>query len=105
MCYRAGAETQAVKVVLLMADPPMFLEYDRTFNAFHSHLGGAFTSHYFESLDAARLALRLIGLCLGAKTDPSTWQIEFIEPVTERADALHLGSWARRLNAQHRSPL
>jgi hypothetical protein len=68
-----------------MTDPPMFLEYDRTFNAFRSHLGGAFTSHYFETLTAARHDLRLIGLRLGAKTDPGTWRIEFIEPVAEPA--------------------
>jgi hypothetical protein len=77
---------------LLMTDPPMFLEYDRTFNAFRSHLGGAFTSHYFETLTAARHDLRLIGLRLGAKTDPRTWRIEFIEPVATRADFARLGS-------------
>jgi hypothetical protein len=36
--------------------------------------------------------LRLIGLRLGAKTDPRTWQIEFIEPVATRADFARLGS-------------
>jgi hypothetical protein len=76
----------------------MFLEYDWTSNAYSSHLGGAFTSaeHSFETLAAARHALRLIGLRLGDKTDERTWRIEFMEPVAERADASRLGSWARR---------
>jgi hypothetical protein len=81
-----------------MTDHPMFLEYDWTSNAYSSHLGGAFTSaeHSFETLAAARHALRLIGLRLGDKTDERTWRIEFMEPVAERADASRLGSWARR---------
>jgi hypothetical protein len=61
----------------MMTSHPMFLEY--TSNAFHSHLGGAFTSiehHSFETLAAARHALRLVGLRIGAKTDERTWRIE-----------------------------
>jgi hypothetical protein len=75
----------------------MFLEYDWTSNAYSSHLGGPFTTeHSFETLAAARHALHLIGLRLGAKTDERTWRIEFMEPVAERAGASRLGSWARR---------
>jgi hypothetical protein len=43
--------------------------------------------HYFESLAAAHRDLRLIGLRLGAKTDPQTWRIEFIEPAAMHDDA------------------
>jgi hypothetical protein len=45
-----------------MTDHPMSLEY--TANAYRSQLGGAFTSieHSFETLAAARHALRLVGL-------------------------------------------
>ena len=64
-----------------MTDHPMFLEYDWTSNTYHSHFGGAFPSieHSFETLAAARHALRLIGLRIGAKTDARTWRIEFME--------------------------
>jgi hypothetical protein len=79
-----------------MTDHPMFLEIDWTSNTYRSHLGGAFTSHTFETLAAARHDLRLIGLRLGAKSDERTWRIEFMEPVAERADASRLGSWAKR---------
>jgi hypothetical protein len=72
----------------------MFLEHDPAFNAFRSHLGGAFPSDYFESLDIARHDLRLIGLRLGAKTDSRTWRVEFNEPVAELADAFRLRSRA-----------
>jgi hypothetical protein len=74
----------------------MFLEYDS--NAYRSHLGGAGTSneHSFETLAAARHALHLVGLRVGAKTDSRTWRIEFMEPIVERADAFRLGSWANR---------
>jgi hypothetical protein len=66
----------------------MFLEYDWTSDAYRSHLGGAFTSieHSFETLAAARHALRLVGLRIGARTDVVTWRIEFREPAAERAD-------------------
>jgi hypothetical protein len=76
----------------------MFLEYDETSNTFRSHLCGAFTSvaHSFPTLAAARHALHLVGLRIGAKTDASLWRIEFMEPVAERADASRLGSWANR---------
>jgi len=33
--------------------------------------------HSFETLAAARHALRLVGLRIGAKTDARTWRIEF----------------------------
>jgi hypothetical protein len=81
-----------------MTDHPMFLEFDWTSNTYRSHLGGAFTSieHSFETLAAARHALRLIGLRLGAKTDGRTWRVEFMEPVAERADAFRLESRANR---------
>jgi hypothetical protein len=74
----------------------MFLEYDS--NAYRSHLGGAFPAieHSFETLAAARHALRLVGLRIGLKTDARTWRIEFTEPVAERADFSRLGSWANR---------
>jgi hypothetical protein len=75
----------------------MFLEYDGTSNSFRSHLCGATSvAHSFPTLAAARHDLRLIGLRLGAKTDPRTWRLEFMEPVAERADASRLGSWAKR---------
>ena len=58
-----------------MTDHPMFLEYDWTSNTYHAHLGAAFTSieHSFETLAAARHALRLVGLRIGGKTDVCTW--------------------------------
>jgi hypothetical protein len=67
----------------------MFLEYDWTFRAYRLHLGGGHTGneHSFETLAAARRGLRFIGLRIGAKTDPRTWRVEFMEPVAERADA------------------
>jgi hypothetical protein len=79
-----------------MTDHPMSLEY--TANAYRSHLGGAFTSieHSFETLAAARHALRLVGLRIGARTDVGTWRIEFLEPAAERADFSRLESWANR---------
>jgi hypothetical protein len=82
----------------LMTDHIMFLEYDWTSNTYHSRLGGAFTSieHSFETLAAARHALHLIGLRIGDKTDPRTWRIDFMEPVSERDDAFRLGTWANR---------
>ena len=81
----------------MMTDHPMFLEYDWTSNTYRSHLCGAFTSaeHSFETLAAARHALRLIGLRLGDKTDERAWRIEFMEPVAERADFSRLGGWAK----------
>ncbi len=84
-----------------MTDHPMFLEYDWASGTYHSHLCGAFTliEHSFETLAAARHALRLIGLRIGAKTDARTWRIEFTEPVAERADVSRLGSWANRNRA------
>jgi hypothetical protein len=83
------------RFLLMIDDHRMFLEYDGTCNAFRSHLGSEF-EHSFETLADARHDLRLIGLRLGAKTDAGLWRIEFIEPVAERADAFHLGSWANR---------
>jgi hypothetical protein len=72
----------------------MFLEYDGTSNSFRSHLCGATSvAHSFPTLAAARHALRLVGLQIGAKTDACLWRVEFIEPVAKRA----LGSWANRL--------
>jgi hypothetical protein len=75
-----------------MTDHPMFLEYDS--DAYRSYLGDAFTSieHSFETLAAARHALRLVGLRLGTKTDARTWRIEFVEPVAERVEFSRLGS-------------
>jgi hypothetical protein len=95
MCYET---LRRLGRFLLMADHPMFLEYDWTSNTYRSHLCAAFTSiaHSFETLAAARHALRLVGLRIGAKTDGRTWRIEFMEPVAERADAFRLGSWANR---------
>jgi hypothetical protein len=77
-----------------MTDHPMFLEYDWPSNMYRSHLGGAFPwiEHSFETLADARHDLRLIGLRIGAKTDERTWRIEFLEPVSERADAFRLGN-------------
>jgi hypothetical protein len=76
----------------LMTDHPMFLEYYWTSDAYRARFGDASMSskHSFETLGAARLALRRVGLRLGAKTDPRTWRVEFIEPVAERADAFRL---------------
>jgi hypothetical protein len=81
-----------------MTDHSMFLEYDGSSNTYRSHLCGAFTSsvYYFETLAVAHHALRLVGLRIGARTDPRTWRIEFREPVAERAEAFRLGSWANR---------
>jgi hypothetical protein len=81
-----------------MTDPSMFLEYDWTFDAYRSHLSGPFPSieYSFGTLAAARHALRLVGLRIGAKTDERTWRIQYMEPVAERADAFRLGSWANR---------
>jgi hypothetical protein len=91
---------------LLMTDHPMFLEYDGASNAYRSHLCGAFTSveHSFETLAAARHALHLVGLRIGAKTDERTWRIEFIEPVAERADAFRLRDWANGNREQIKRP-
>jgi hypothetical protein len=77
-----------------MTDHPMFLEYDGTSNTFRSHLCGAFTSiaHSFPTLDAARHALRLVGLRIGAKTDAGLWRVEFMEPVDEYALANRFAS-------------
>jgi hypothetical protein len=84
-----------------MTDHPMFLEYDWASNTYHSHLCGGFTliDHSFETLAAARHALRFVGLRIGAKTDARTWRIEFTESVGERADFSRLGSWANRKRA------
>jgi hypothetical protein len=80
-----------------MTDHPMFLEFDWTSDAYRLHLGNRVTSsHSFETLPAARHALRLVGLRVGIKTDPRTWPIELIEPVVEHADASRLKSWAER---------
>jgi hypothetical protein len=78
----------------------MFLEYDA--NAFRSHLGGAGPSiaHSFETLAAARHALRLVGLRIGAKTDVCTWRIEFMEPVAERADFSRWGELGQQENRE-----
>ena len=64
----------------MIADHPMFLEYDWTSNTYRSHLCGAGTSvaHSFETLAASRHALHLIGLRIGDKTDERTWRIEFM---------------------------
>jgi hypothetical protein len=78
-----------------MTDHPMSLEYDETSNTFRSHLGGE-SEHSFETLAAARRDLRLIGLRIGAEIDLSTWRIEFLEPVAERADAFRLRNQAIR---------
>jgi hypothetical protein len=62
----------------------MSLAYDWKSDVYRSRgLETSFTSmaHSFETLAAARLALRLVGLRLGAKTDPRTWQIELLKPV------------------------
>jgi hypothetical protein len=75
----------------MMTDHPMFLEYDGASNTFRSHLGGAFSSHSFDTLDAARHDLRLIGLRIGAKIDARTWRVEFMEPVAGRSDFARLG--------------
>jgi hypothetical protein len=56
---------------------PNVLELDWTSNRYRSHFGDV--EHSFESLAAARHALRLVGLRLGAKTDPRTWRIELME--------------------------
>jgi hypothetical protein len=78
---------------LLMTDHQMFLEFDWTSNTYRARLGDASRSikHAFETLAAARHALRLVGLRVGAKTNPRTWRIEFTEPVAERADSSHFG--------------
>jgi hypothetical protein len=64
-----------------MTDHPMSLEFDWASNAYRARLGDALMSieHSFETLAAARHALRLVGLRLGAKTDPRTWRIELLE--------------------------
>jgi hypothetical protein len=79
-------------------DHPMSLEYDWTSNTYCSHLDDAFTAnpHAFETLAAARHALHLIGLRIGAKTDGHTWRVEFMEPIAERADAFRLERRANR---------
>ena len=58
----------------------MFLEYDWTYDAYRPRLGDGFPSitRSFETLAAARHALRLVGLRLGVKTDPRTWQVEYM---------------------------
>jgi hypothetical protein len=63
--------------------PPMVLEYDWKSDAYRSRFDDPFPmiEQSFETLAAARLALRLVGLRLGAKTDPRTWWVEYIEPV------------------------
>jgi hypothetical protein len=67
----------------------MVLEYDWKADAYCLRFDDPFPmiGQSFETLAVARLALRLVGLRLGAKTDPRTWQIEFLEPVAERTDA------------------
>jgi hypothetical protein len=59
---------------------PMVLEYDWETNAYRSRFDDPFPmlEQSFETLAAARLALRLVGLRLGAKTDPRTWWVEFM---------------------------
>jgi len=54
---------------------PMVLEYDWESNAYCSRSDDPFPmiKQSFETLADARLALRLVGLRLGAKTDPRTW--------------------------------
>ena len=56
----------------------MFLEYDWVSDAYRARLGDAFPSikRSFETLAAARHALRLVGLRLGVKTDPRTWRVQ-----------------------------
>jgi len=80
-----------------MTHNAMFLEFDLTSNTYRARLGDASMpiKHSFGTLAAARHALRLVGLQLGAKSNPRTWGIEFMEPVAERADAFRLGSWVR----------
>jgi hypothetical protein len=87
-----------------MTDHPMFLEFDWTSNTYRSHLGDASTAnpHAFETLAAARHALHLIGLRLGAKTDARTWRVEFMEPVAERADAFRLERRAQQVRQLNR---
>jgi hypothetical protein len=65
----------------------MVLIYDWESEAYRSRFDDPFPmiEQSFETLADARLALRLVGLRLGAKTDPRTWRVEFLEPVTERA--------------------
>jgi hypothetical protein len=95
MCY---APLRRLGRFLLMTDHSMFLEFDWTSDTYRSHLGDGVTEkpHAFETLAAARHALRLVGLRLGAKTDGRTWRVEFMEPVAERADAFRLESWTNR---------
>jgi hypothetical protein len=89
-----------------MPDHPMFLEYDGTSDTYRSRLSDApmTIQHSFPTLAAARHALRLIGLTLGAKTDSYTWRVEFTEPAAERADAFRLGSWANRNHERIKRP-
>ncbi len=89
MCWETEPKPydgKPVEVGQMTTETAMFLEYDWTSDAYRSRLGDASTSikHSFETLAAARHALRLIGLRLAAKTDPRTWRIEFIELGAER---------------------
>jgi hypothetical protein len=95
MCYET---LRRLGRFLRMTDHPMSLEYDWTSNTYRSHLDDAFTAnpHAFETLAAARHALHLIGLRIGAKTDGHTWRVEFMEPIAERADAFRLERRANR---------
>jgi hypothetical protein len=70
-----------------MTRPTMLLEYDWASDMYRSRLSDGFTSieHSFETLAAARHALRLIGLRLGAKTDARTWRIELIDLAKDSA--------------------
>jgi hypothetical protein len=89
----------------------MFLEYDWTSNAYRAHVGDAFTSivHSFETLAAARHALRLVGLRLGTKTDARTWRIELMgaeshEDMISSASA-SMGTVAHRNSTQSRAAI
>jgi hypothetical protein len=69
----------------------MFLEYDWTFNVYRPRLGDTFTDvrseRSWESLAAAKWALKLCGLKLGRKTDSRTWAIEVDVPPMSSAEA------------------
>ena len=61
----------------------MYLEYDWTFNVYRPRFGASFTDvrgeRSWESMSAAKWALKLCGLKVGRKTDSRTWEIIAIE--------------------------
>jgi hypothetical protein len=63
---------------------PNVLEFDWTSNAYRSHVGDV--EHSFDTLAAARHALRLVGLRVGTKTNPRTWRIELMELAPPEGD-------------------